>query len=52
MDLLETEEKGSAGLNERLIFGGQDSGGGGNEGKVEEGTQAFAPSCLVDGNVH
>lgn len=33
MDLLKTEEKGSAGLNERLIFGGQDGGGGGRMGR-------------------
>lgn len=54
MDLLETEEKGSARLNERLIFGsGAGRGGAGRGGgRVEEDTQAFALSCLVNGNVH
>lgn len=43
MDLLETEEKGSAGLNERLIFGGQDGGGGGRMG----GKLRRAPKLLL-----
>lgn len=42
MDLLETEEKGSAGLNERLIFGGQDGGGRRMGGKLRR-----APKVLL-----
>lgn len=46
MDLLETEEKGSAGLNERLIFGRQD-GGGGWGGRRMGGKLRRAPKLLL-----